>query len=103
MKVEGSYIQYASGYDKDNITIKDIIKALDDLKQMDKEHGAFWVGVYGENIDEVVLEVHKNKVLFGNFGDKEYKIQLDNLKVCKHFFDLLLNGSIEELKEKFKK
>ena len=51
--------------------------------------------VEGENIDEVVLEVHKNKVLFGNFGDK--------VKVCKHFFDLLLNGSIEELKEKFKK
>lgn len=102
MKIEGSYIQYASGYDKDDITNADINKALSDLVTMDDEHGGFWIGVYGVETDEFVLELHKNLTLFGNFGeDENYKIILKNIESSKEYFNLLLSGMIDELKEKF--
>lgn len=102
MKIEGSYIQYAAGYDKDDITKADINKALSDLITMDDEHGGFWIGVYGAETDEFVLELHKNLTLFGNFGDDEnYKIILKSIDSSKEYFDLLLSGMIDELKEKF--
>ena len=103
MKLEGTYIQYAAGYDKDDISKSDIEKALKDLTEMDDEHGAFWVGVYGADTREFVLEIHKSLSLFGNFGeDENYKIQIQNLDSSKEYFDLLLSGSIEELKKKLK-
>ncbi len=103
MKIEESYIQYAAGYNKDNITEEDLDKALKDLIDMDDEHGAFWVGVYGANTDEMVLEIHKNLTLFGYFGeDDKFKIKLKNIELVKAYFDLLLNGKINELKEKLK-
>ncbi|WP_165852230.1 hypothetical protein [Chryseobacterium pennae] len=40
-----NYIQYAEGYQKDNIDEKDIVKAIKDIQLMDDEHGAFWVSV----------------------------------------------------------
>ncbi len=102
MKIEGSYIQYAAGYDKDDITNADINKALSDLVTMDDEHGGFWIGVYGVETDEFVLELHKNLTLFGNFGeDENYKIILKNIESSKEYFNLLLSGMIDELKEKF--
>ena len=103
MKIEGSYIQYAAGYDKDDITKADISKALSDLTTMDDEHGGFWVGVYGAETDEFVIELHKNLTLFGNFGeDENYNIILKNTESSKEYFDLLLSGMIDELKAKFK-
>lgn len=33
-----SYIQYAGSYQKDNITEKDIVKAISDIQLMDDEH-----------------------------------------------------------------
>lgn len=102
MKIEGSYIQYAAGFNKDNITQTDIDKALIDLTQMDNEHGGFWVGVYGADTDEIVLELHKSLVLFGKLGDDDFKIQLDNIDESRDYFDLLLNGMIDELKGKLR-
>ena len=58
IKIEGSYLQYAAGYDKDDITNSDVNKALIDLPNMDDEHGGFWVGVYGADAAEFVLEFH---------------------------------------------
>ena len=52
-----NYIQYASGYQKDNIDEKDIVKAISDIQLMDDEHGAFWVSVITD--DENVIEVNK--------------------------------------------
>jgi hypothetical protein len=98
LKVEDSYIQYAIGYDKDGVTSIDIDKALNDLILMDDEHASFWVGVYGASADEYILEVHKDLMLFGNFGEfGNYKLRLPNLELSKLYFDLLLNGMIEEL------
>ncbi|CAG5080942.1 hypothetical protein [Parvicella tangerina] len=103
MELEGSYIQYAAGYDKDNISKSDIEKALNDLTEMDDEHGAFWIGIYGADTEEFVIEFHKSLTLFGNFGEEEnYKIKLDEIESAKEFFFLLLNGEIDELREKLK-
>lgn len=103
IEIEGRYIQYAAGYDKDDITISDINKALIDLTNMDDEHGGFWIGVYGADTDEFVLELHKSLTLFGNFGEEEnYKITLDKIEEAKEYFNLLLNGEIGELREKLK-
>lgn len=103
IEIEGSYIQYAAGYDKENIVEYDFLKALKDLEKMDDEHGAFWIGVYGSETDEFVLELHKSLTLFGNFSEKEnYKIQLKDLEESKEYFNLLLSGMIKKLKEKLK-
>jgi len=102
IEIEGSYIQYDAGYDKDNITVSDLEKALNDLPEMDDEHGSFWIGVYGAEIGEFVLELHKDLTLFGNFGEEEnYKIKLNYLDAAKDYYNLLLEGKIDELKEKY--
>lgn len=103
MEIEGSYIQYAAGYNKDDITDADINKALSDLVNMDDEHGGFWVSVYEADTDEFVVELHKSLTLFGNFGEGEnYKTTLSNIESSKEYFNLLLLGRIDELKGKFK-
>ncbi|MEJ5104358.1 hypothetical protein [Chryseobacterium sp. MYb328] len=53
-----NYIQYAEGYQKDNIDEKDIVKAIKDIQLMDDEHGVFWVSVITH--DENVIEVNKD-------------------------------------------
>jgi len=91
IEIEGSYIQYAAGYDKENIIESDFLKALKDLEQMDDEHGAFWIGVYGAETDEFVLELHKSLSLFGNFSENEnYKIQLKNIEESKEYYSLCI-------------
>lgn len=103
IKIEGSYIEYVAGYDKENITLSDLEKALTDLPQMDDEHGAFSIGVHGSNTDEFILELHKGLTLFWNFGEEEnYKIKLNNLDSAKIYFILLLEGRIDELKKELK-
>jgi antirestriction protein len=102
-KIEGSYIQYAAGYDKEGVAESDFLKALADLRQMDEEHGGFWISVYGADTDEFVLELHKDLTLFGNFSENEnFKVKLKNLESSKEYFELLLDGMIHKLKEKFK-
>ncbi len=101
--MEGSYIEYAAGYDKENIALSDLERALPDLPQMDDEHDAFSIGVHGSNTDEFVLELHKGLTLFGNFGEEEnYIIKLHNLDSAKIYFILLLEGRIDELKKELK-
>ena len=42
------------------MSISDIKKAILELPKMDDEHGAFWVGIFEPEVDEVILEVHKD-------------------------------------------
>ena len=103
IKVEGSYIQYAAGYKKENIAISDFLKASEDLRQMDDEHGGFWIGIYVADNNEYVLEMHKDLTLFGNFSENEnFKVKLKNLESSKEYFKFLLDGMIHELKENLK-
>ena len=49
-----NYIQYASGYQKDNIDETDIAKTIADIQLMDDEHGAFWVSVITDDENMIV-------------------------------------------------
>ncbi len=103
MEIEGSYIQYAAGFDKDDITLEDVDKALEALPKIDDEHGAFWVSVYGAETEEIVLEIHKSLKLFGNFGDENLGVHLTSIEESKPYFNLLLAGEIDKLKEMLNK
>ncbi|MEP2937559.1 MAG: hypothetical protein ABJM06_09500 [Gilvibacter sp.] len=102
MKILNSYLQYAAGHDIENVTTAHLDKALTDLPKMDDEHGAFWVGVYGDDTDEFVLEIDKELSLTGIFGEEVYKIQLNHLAEARGYYELLLGGKIDELKEQLK-
>lgn len=83
-----NYIQYADGYQKDNIEISDIIKAISDIQLMDEEHGAFWVSVITD--DEKVIEVNKDLSLSVIFEEQEMKYQAKDWNEVTEFFKLLL-------------
>lgn len=88
-----NYIQYASGYQKDNIDERDILKTISDIQLMDDEHGAFWVSVITN--DENVIEVNKfhnkmNEQLIE--GNVIYLWRLDRLgRRLKNVIDLVLS------------
>ncbi|QNK78341.1 hypothetical protein H7F37_04440 [Winogradskyella sp. PAMC22761] len=106
MIVEENYIQKAGGDSADNVNLSDIRKAILELSKMDDEHGAFWVGIFGPEIDEVVLEVHKDLTLIGNFdgtAENEIKKVAKNWNEVESNFELLLNGNLTELKKRLKK
>lgn len=56
-----NYIQYAGGYQKDNINETDIVKAIMDIQLVDDEHAAFWISVITN--DEDVIEVNRDLLL----------------------------------------
>lgn len=68
-----NYIQYAGGYQKDNINETDIEKAIADIQRMDDEHGAFWVSVTTN--DENVIEVNKDLRFQQYSKDKKLNIR----------------------------
>jgi hypothetical protein len=63
-----TYLQTAWGDQWHTVTIDTVKVAIDRLRNMDDEHGAFWVGLIKE--DENVLEVHKDLEIIGVFQDK---------------------------------
>jgi len=48
-----SYLQYAAGYQKEDVKSEDITKAIQDLEIMNDEHGAFWILVMTDENDEI--------------------------------------------------
>jgi hypothetical protein len=52
----------------DNVDMNIVRAAIKGIKEMDHEHGAFWVGLMRE--EENVLEVHKDLELFGVFEEE---------------------------------
>lgn len=83
-----NYIQYADGYQKDNIDEKDLIKAISDIQLMDEEHGAFWVSVITDN--ENVIEVNKDLSLFVIFEGKQTMYQATDWNEVTELYNLLL-------------
>lgn len=90
-----NYIQYAGGYQKDNIDEKDITKAIKDIQLMDDEHGAFWVSVITD--DENVIEVHKNLSLSVIFEEQEMKYQAKDWEEVAELYKLLLLEKFNEI------
>ena len=95
-----NYIQYAGGYNKDNIDFTDIEKAIIEIQETDDEYGAFWVSVITD--DENVIETDKelNMAIVFDGNQSNYKAK-DWLEV-KEFYKLLLTENFDEIKQKIK-
>lgn len=95
-----NYIQYASGYQKDNIDEKDVVQAISDIQLMDEEHGAFWVSVITD--DENVIEVNKDLSLIVIFAGKQTKYQAKDWNEVTELYKLLLAGKSDIILERVK-
>jgi hypothetical protein len=95
-----NYIQYAGGYQKDDIDENDNKKAIADIQQMDDEHGAFWVAVTAD--DENVIEVNRDLSLTAIFDGTETKYKADNWKEVEELYNLLLAGEFDLIRMKIK-
>ena len=95
-----SYIQYAAGYQKDNIDLSDIEKAIKDIQKMDEEHGAFWVSIITD--DENVIETNKDLTLSIIMDGEESKFKASDWTEVKELYELLLNKDFEQIKTKIK-
>jgi len=95
-----NYIQYASGYQKDNIDEADIEKAITDIQFIDDEHGAFWVSVIKD--DENVIEANKDLSLSVIFGGQETRYQASDWKEVAELYKLLLHEKFEEIVSRVK-
>lgn len=91
-----SYIQYADGYQKDDINESDIEKAIKDIQLVDEEHGAFWVSVITD--EENVIEVNKALSLFILFEGHGTRYQAIDWNEVKEFYQLLLLKKFNEIK-----
>ncbi len=93
-----SYIQYAAGFDKENVTIEDIDKAIKDVQKMDEEHGAFWISMLMDNDEEYVIEVNKRKkvsVIYGEKIDIQYESQ--DWNEVKHILKLHIDKKFDDI------
>jgi len=93
-----NYIQFASGYQKDNIEEEDIVKAISDIQLMDDEHGAFWVSVITD--DENVIEVNKDLSLYVIFDGQQTNNQAKDWNEVTELYKLLLNEKFDEIAER---
>lgn len=93
-----NYIQYATGYQKDNIDLSDIKRAIKDAQEMDDEHGAFWASVITD--DENVIETNKDLTLSIIMDGEETKFHASDWKEVEVLYEMLLNEHFDELKMK---
>lgn len=93
-----NYIQYAGGYNKDNIDFTDIEKAIIEIQETDDEHGAFWVSVITD--DENVIETDKELNLAIVFEGVQSNYKAKHWLEVKEFYKLLLAENFDEIKQK---
>lgn len=100
MEVIESFLEKAWGDSVENPASQDVKVAILETKKMDDEHGAFWVGVFGENDEEIVLEVDNNLrttlLLNPESNEAISKFAESWDQVIEHF-ENLLNGDIERI------
>ena len=95
-----NYIQYSTGYSRDNITLADIDKAIVDIQKTDDEHGAFWVAVIADN--ENVIETDKYLNLVIVFEDDEANYRAKDWNEVKELYQLLLEDKLDIIRERIK-
>lgn len=95
-----NYIQYAAGYQKDNIDLSDIKRAIKDVQEMDDEHGTFWASVITD--DENVIETNKDLTISIIMDGEESKFQASDWKEVEELYEMLLNEQFDQLKMKIK-
>jgi hypothetical protein len=94
-----TYLQKAWSDPLNNVTIDDLKTAIEEIQQMDEEHGAFWVGVIYE--EQNVLETSKNLNVIAVFSDHpevQFKKQADNWTQIENLYSMFLKGDLEAVK-----
>ena len=94
-------LQRAWSDSEDNVTLDDIILAIDELKEMDDENDAIWVSVIGD--DENIVEVRKNLTLIIDFEDDELvESKANSWDEVIELYKLLLEKDFDQIIEKIK-
>jgi hypothetical protein len=96
-----TYLQTAWGDQWDNVDMNIVRTAIKGIKEMDDEHGAFWVGLMKE--EENVLEVHKDLELFGVFEEEpgiQYKGRGKDWNEIEKLFETFLADKMAIVKSK---
>lgn len=101
--LSSSYIQYASGYNKEDVNSDDIIRALDEIKKMDSEHEVFWVSMFNEENEEMIIEVNKDLNLSLIFGEDRFQYQSQNFEEIKSILELHIIKEFDKIKLMTKK
>lgn len=96
-----NYIQYLSGYNKDNIILSDVEEAIIEIQKSDDEHGAFWVSVITEE-EENVIETDKYLNLAIVFEGIQTNYEAKNWIEVKELYHLLLSKKFELIKQRIK-
>jgi hypothetical protein len=104
MKVLESYIEKSWGESADNPSISDVQIAIEETKNMDEEHASFFVSVFGDEIEEVYIEVSKDLRVIVDF-DPDNMFNIDEIETCakswvdvEECFGYLLMGEVANLK-----
>ena len=96
-----NYLQRAWSDSEDNVTLDDIILAIDELKEMDDENDAIWVSVISD--DENIIEVRKNLSLIIDFEDDDLiESKANSWDEVIELYKLLLNKEFDQIIEKVK-
>ena len=94
-----SYLQKAWGDSVENVTIKEVIIAINELSKIDDEHGAFWVGIFLDI--EYVLETSKDLTVIGVFSensDEQIKVKFNNRDDIEELYIEFLKCDFEKVK-----
>lgn len=100
--LSNSYIQYASGYEKEDVQPQDISKAIKDLQGMDDEHGAFWISVLKDDV-EFVIQVNKLKTMTLIEGELETDLACENWAEVEEIYNLQIANELDNVLKRFKK
>ncbi|RNA62247.1 hypothetical protein D1631_10050 [Chryseobacterium nematophagum] len=95
-----NYIQYAGGYNKDNINLIDIEKAIIEIQHADDEHCAFWFSVITK--DENVIETDKYLNLAIIFEENQINYKARDWNEVKDLYQLLLEEKFETIQQRIK-
>lgn len=91
-----NYLQRAWSDGVNNINIEDVKIAIEELKEMDDEHGAIWVSVIKN--DENVIEVNKDLTITIIFEEQEpINAKLNSWQEVIDLYQLLLNQKFDDI------
>jgi len=98
-----TYLATAWGDSVDAVSFKDIQNTIAATREMDDEHGAFWVAIVEDH--ETVLETQKDLTVTGIFPQtgEQIRAQMKTWAEVEGLYALLLDGNFEEVKDALNK